>query len=337
MLHAGGHALDLRHVINDGLMAIFFFVAGLEIKEELVEGQLSSVRGALLPALGALGGMVVPALIYTAWNRGGDGAAGWGIPMATDIAFAVGVMALLGRRVPSGLKVLLLALAIVDDIGAIVVIAIFYSDGVRWLWLGAAAIGLVAIVALRRAGATSAPVYALIGIGVWFVTLQSGVHATVAGVALGLLTPVSIAPRLRDALHPWTSYVVVPLFALANAGVAMSSGLLHDAATSPVTIGVLSGLVVGKFVGITATMAIAQRLGWGHLPADVEGRQVLGMAAIAGIGFTVSLFISDLAFDDARLIDEAKIGVLAATVVAAALGVALLLATPSRGDGGPPS
>ena len=359
-----GHSLvlDLRHWVNDGLMTLFFFVIGLEIKQEVVGGQLASPRAAAIPAIGAVGGMVVPAAVYTAVNAGGAGADGWAIPMATDVAFALGVLALLGRWVPPGLKVVLLALAIVDDIGAIVVIAAFYTSDIEPGWLAAAAAGLAAVALIRRRGVRYMPVYAVLGAAVWFATYRSGVHATVAGVALGLLTParplmpevdadrvagelsgdtavsaaevraisfriresVPVAERLQDLLHPWTSFVVVPLFALANAGVAVSSGALADAATSPVTLGVVLGLVVGKTVGVAGAVALGRRLGLGVLPPGVTMRHVVGMGGLAGIGFTVSLFVTGLAFGDGALADQAKLGILAASVLAAAVGAVVL-------------
>ena len=361
----GGHAIteDLRHWINDGLMTLFFFVIGLEIKQELTSGQLTSVRAATVPAAGALGGMVVPALLYVAFNLGGDDIAGWGIPMATDVAFAVGVLALLGSRVPAELKVLLLSLAIVDDVGAIIVIAAFYSDGLDGGWLAAAALGLVLVAVLRRVGVRYLPVYAVLGSAVWLATFESGVHATIAGVALGLLAPakafmpqvdadriadqlsadqnvsaaevrdlsfqlresIPVTERLQEFLHPYTSYLIVPVFALANAGVEVSGESLGDAASSPVTIGVIVGLVVGKLVGVAGAIALATRLGIGRLPVGVSSRHILGMAGIAGIGFTVSIFVAGLAFDAPGVTDEAKIGVLVASVIAAGVGSLILL------------
>jgi NhaA family Na+:H+ antiporter len=359
-----GHAIteDLRHWINDGLMTLFFFVIGLEIKNEVTNGQLTGARQAAVPVAGALGGMAVPALLYLAFNLGGAGAAGWGIPMATDVAFALGVLALLGDRVPSELKVLLLGLAVIDDIGAIVVIAAFYSDGVDLTAIAIAVAGLLLIVALRRARVRYVPIYVAIGSGVWLATFESGIHATIAGVALGLLAParaflpevdaeriadelsadahvtpteirdisfrlresIPVTERLQDLLHPWTSYLIVPLFALANAGVVISTGALRHASTSPVSIGVTVGLVVGKLLGVAGAIFLVTRLGIGRLPEAVGPRHVVGLAAIAGIGFTVSLFVTGLAFDDAGLTDEAKIGVLAATVLATGLGTAVL-------------
>jgi Na+:H+ antiporter, NhaA family len=369
----GGHAIteDLRHWINDGLMTLFFFVIGLEIKDELTNGQLAKPRDAAVPAAGALGGMVVPALLFLAFNAGGDGAGGWGIPMATDVAFAVGVLALLGNRVPGELKVLLLGLAIVDDVGAIIVIAFFYSDGLQGDWLAAASVGVLVIVALRRAKVRYLPVYAVVGTGIWLATFESGVHATIAGVVLGLLAParaflpeidadriadelsadqavtasevrdisfrlresIPVTERLQNLLHPWTSYLIVPVFALANAGVVISTDRLGDAVTSPVTLGVTVGLVAGKFAGVAGAIALAVRLGGGRLPHGVTPRHILGMAAIAGIGFTVSIFVTGLAFDDPNLADQATLGILAASGLAAAIGTTVLATnTPANHD-----
>jgi Na+:H+ antiporter, NhaA family len=357
-----GH--DLRHWVNDGLMAVFFFVVGLEIKRELVTGDLSDRRDAMLPAVAALGGMFVPALIYAAINAGGPGSHGWGVPMATDIAFAVGVLALLGDRVPASTKVLLLALAIVDDIGAIVVIAAFYTDEIDLAWLAAALAGLGLMVVLRRVHVWYLPVYGVLGVAVWLCMLESGVHATIAGVAIGLLTParpllsepeaasiadrlspdtevtadevraisfelresVSVAERVGELLHPWSSYVIVPIFALANAGVALSWSGLADAASSPVSVGVVVGLVVGKPLGIVLAIALLVRSGRGRLPEGMTWRHVAGLGALAGIGFTVSLFISGLAYDSAAGAADAALGVLAASVLAAVAGTLILRA-----------
>ena len=324
---------DLRHWVNDGLMALFFFVVGLEIKGEVVRGQLGSARDAALPVVVALGGMAVPAAIYAVVNAGGDGASGWGIPMATDIAFAVGVLALLGTRVPPALKVLLLALAIVDDVGAIAVIAVAYSDDLSLGWAAAAVAGLVGFALLRRLRVGYLPIAALVGVGVWVATLSSGVHATIAGVALGLVTParprgtesVSVGERLEAALHPWTSFAVVPIFALANAGIPLSVDAIGDAAGSAITVGVVAGLVIGKFVGVLGAAWLAVRFGIARLPEGVAWPHLAGMAALAGIGFTVSIFVSGLAFDDVARVDQARVGVLAASVIAAVAGSVLLL------------
>jgi len=362
---------DLRHFVNDGLMSLFFLVVGLEIKREFLTGELRDRRAAALPVVAALGGMVVPALIYLALNAGGDGAEGWGIPMATDIAFALGVLTLAARNAPASLKPFLLTLAIVDDIGAIVVIAFFYSGGVAMGPLLAAAALIGAIVVLQRLDVRSAVVYVALGLGVWLAFHESGVHPTIAGVILGLLTPavpfqrpravsaealrtaattvddpeppdadspqwlrlamlsreaVSPLARAEAALHPWTSYAVIPLFALANAGVRLSADAFRDAMTSPVTLGVVLGLVAGKILGITLASALAVRTGLGRLPSGCGWRHVVGLSAVAGVGFTVSLFIAELAFADPALAVEAKVGIFAASLIAGVLGFAVLRA-----------
>jgi len=342
----------LHHWINDALMSVFFLVAGLEIKRELVAGELRDPKRAALPAVAAIGGMVVPALIYTLINVGGDGANGWGVPLATDIAFAVAVLAIVGKGLPSGLKVFLLSLAIADDIGAVVVIALFYSSSISFTWLGIAG-GFIAIVMLmKRVDIWFVPAYVLVGFGFWLAMFESGVHATLAGVILGLMAPavarrpdptrvdveattpfavlrevlvdaketVPVTDRLIHILHPWTAFVVLPLFALANGGVAISGSGLADAAASPVTLGIVFGLVAGKTIGIVFATRIAVSAGLGSLPDGVTWTAVTGVALLAGIGFTVSLFITGLAFDDPVTQDNAKIGVLMASVLAAGLG-----------------
>ena len=348
--------------INDALMVIFFFVVGLEIKRELVVGELRRPRAAALPAIAALGGMVVPALIYVAFNAGGEGAAGWGIPMATDIAFAVGVLSLLGRRVSNSLKIFLLSLAIVDDIGAIAVIAVFYTDDLSMDWLLAAVLIVVLVALMRLARIWYVPAYLMVGVVLWLAVFESGVHATIAGVILGIITParplvsdstfddmapgwfegdsvsppvvrrasfevrerVSVADRLADLLHPWTSFVIVPVFALANAGVELSSESLEAALRSPVTLGIVLGLVLGKLVGVGSFTWLAVRLGWCELPQGATWSKILGIGAVAGIGFTVSLFITNLAFSSRAVIDQAKIGILVASAIAALVGAAVL-------------
>jgi NhaA family Na+:H+ antiporter len=353
---------DLTHWVNDALMALFFFVVGLEIKRELVTGELREWRTAALPAVAAAGGMVVPALIYLAVNPSGEGARGWGVPVATDIAFAVGVLSLLGPRVPDSAKLFLLTLAVVDDIGAILIIAVFYSGGITWPALGVA-VGLVGVMfGLRKARVRSMAPYAIVGTGVWLAVFQSGVHATLAGVVLGLLAParpvtpegvaldwaadlqedpsrenlrtmtqlakssVSVTERLERELHPWTSFLIVPAFALANAGVRLDGSTLADAATSRIAIGVALGLVVGKLAGITGAVWVAVRMGLAALPEGSRWGHMVGVAAVAGIGFTVSLFITGLAFDSGDTQDVAKIAILAASVVASVVGVAALRA-----------
>lgn len=356
---------SIRQFINEALMALFFFVVGLEIKREIVLGELADRRKATLPALAALGGMAIPAGLYLLFNAGGPGARGWGIPMATDIAFAVGVLALLGKRVAPGLKVFLLSLAIVDDIGAILVIALFYAQGLEPGWLLAAAGLLVLVILLRCLRIYWTPIYVLVGIAVWFSTFRSGIHPTIAGVILGLLTParprdsrgfqhlyqragallvrpdarslrsmslqagesVSVAERLENLLHPWTGYLVIPLFALANAGVRLNPGTLGDALGSKISLGIAAGLLLGKIAGISGAAWLGVKFNLGSLPEGVTWKALTGGAAVAGIGFTVSLFISGLAFADPRLVAEAKVAVLVASVAAGLMG-ALLLSLP---------
>jgi NhaA family Na+:H+ antiporter len=360
--------LDLQEWVNDGLMAIFFFVVGLEIKRELVEGELRGARRAALPAVGALGGMVVPALIYTAFNAGGDGAIGWGIPMATDIAMAVGVVTLLGRRVAPSLKLFLLALAIVDDIGAIAVIAIFYTDDVDVDSL-LIAIGLVGVLVLLRVAHVRTTLLPLVvGVALWLALHESGIHATIAGVILALLAPtqpkiqrelvdedaltdlssvraaretatiaresVSVVEWLEHVLHPWSSFVIVPLFALANAGIPIDRDAVSDAVGSRIALGVFVGLVVGKLAGITAFTWLATKLRIGVLPDGATWRGITGVAALAGIGFTVSIFVTNLAFDDPALQNEAKIAILAAAVAAGAIGAWVLSRCPPSTEAG---
>jgi NhaA family Na+:H+ antiporter len=360
---------DLRHFINEALMAIFFFVVGLEIKRELVAGELRDPRTAALPAFGALGGMIVPALLYLLANPGGDASRGWGIPMATDIAFALGVLAIAGKGLPASLKLFLLSLAIVDDIGAILVIALFYSQEISGQSLGVAAGLLVLILVLQRAHVRATPIYVLLGTGVWLAVFQSGVHATVAGVALGLLTPavpfyaskgvseearevanrtpedptpsdadaaewlslaevareaVSPLTRLEHLLHPWTSFVIVPLFALANAGVELGREALTRSFASRITLGIALGLVVGKVAGISLATWLGTRLGLARIPHGVRWSQLIAVGAVAGVGFTVSLFIANLAFDEAAPLEAAKVGVLAASLMAGVMGSMLL-------------
>jgi len=368
---------DLRHWINDGLMALFFFVVGLEIKRELLTGELRDRRAAALPAVAAFGGMVVPALIYLTFNPGGEGTRGWGIPMATDIAFALGVLAILSSGLPYSLKSFLLTLAIVDDIGAVIVIAIFYSGGISWEALSVAMGLLLLLMAFRRLQIRWTVVYVVLGVSVWLATFQSGVHATIAGVALGLMTPavpfqrpkavseearrvaddtvddpsppdadahhwlhlsslsreaVSPLARAQHLLHPWTSYLVIPVFALANAGVALSGSALSHAITSRVTLGVVAGLVVGKILGIGLASTLAIKAGVARLPAGVTWAHLFGVAALAGIGFTVSLFISDLAFENPATQDSAKVGILAASLIAGLLGAMLLRSKRGRNE-----
>lgn len=330
--------LDLRHWINDLLMALFFFVVGVEIKRELVTGELKERRDAVVPVLAALGGVALPALLFAAVVGGGPAANGWAIPAATDIAFAVGLLALLGDRVSSGVRVFLLTIAIVDDIVAIVIIAVFYGDGFSAAWLALAVLGLAAVFALQRFGVWRIWPYVPLAAMIWIATFESGVHATIAGVALGLMVPVrpfhgrKINESLEHVLHPVSAFLVVPLFALANAGIDLRGGLLGDALASRLAWGVIAGLVVGKTVGISVSTLLALRFGSGNLPAGMRRSQVWGVGALGGIGFTVSLFITDLAYVGEQLQGEAKVGIFLGSILSGMLGVILLLRL--RGGGG---
>ena len=329
---------DLQHWVNDALMVVFFFLIGLEIKRELVVGELKDPRAASLPVLAAVGGMVVPAVLFLVLADGGEAARGWAIPMATDIAFVVGILALLGRRAPSGLKIFLLTLAIVDDIGAIAVIAVFYSTGLSGLWLAAAVATLAAVVLVRRFGLSRPIAYVPLGLLAWYCTYRAGIHPTIAGVALGLLTPArpiggrKVLEHLEHRLHPWSSYGVIPLFALANAGVSLGDGALRTALSSRLTWAIALGLVIGKMLGITGVTWAARRARAGRLPSGVGMSHVVGGSALGGIGFTVSLFITGLAFTSPTLQAQAKIGILAGSLLAALVGVTILLrqGTPSE-------
>lgn len=326
--------------VNDALMAVFFFVVGLEIKRELTRGELAEPRKAALPAIAAAGGMLAPALIFLAINLGGEGARGWAIPMATDIAFAVGVLSLAGARVPLSLKVFLLALAIVDDLGAIAVIALFYTSSLSLVWLAAAIVVFALTYLLARLGVRHIVIFAAIALVAWLAVYESGIHATIAGVMMGLLIPsgdsggdASVLTRLEHVLHPWTSFVIVPIFALANAGIVLDGGIVRDAASSPVSLGVALGLMLGKPIGIVLFAFAAVKLGVASLPDDIRWPQVVVVGMIAGIGFTVSLFIAPLAFSDAGLVDEAKVGVLAGSTLIGVAGlVALRLLPSASGD-----
>ena len=323
-----------RAVVNDGLMTFFFLVVGLEIRRELTRGELRDRRAAMLPAIAAFGGMVVPALLYLAVNAGTEAARGWGIPVATDIAFALGVLAVAAPRAPQGLRSFLLTLAIVDDVGAILLIALAYTEGIDPVALAIAVGSALAIASAPRIGLRPPWVLGALGVVLWAATLASGVHATIAGVAFAFLLPIDTASsaleRLEAALHPWTSRVVVPVFALANAGVrvvdADAGALLRD----PIVIGVVAGLVLGKFLGIAAATAVARRTGAGRLPDGVTGADVPAVAAVAGIGFTVSLFIAELAFPEGPGADAARVGILLASLIAGVLGTALLRRRPGR-------
>ncbi len=327
---------DVQHWINDGLMAIFFFVVGLEIKRELVVGELRDPRAAALPAIAALGGIVVPAGIYLAINAGEPTASGWGVPVATDIAFVLGVLALVGRRLPSSLRLFMLTLAIVDDLGAILIIAIAYTDELDTGWLAVAAFTIIVILAMRRR-AGSPWAYLVPALVLWVATLESGIHATLAGVVLGLLTPAGpvrgrpVLEDLEHRLHPLSSFVVLPLFALANAGVALDAAAVTEAISSRAAQGIVAGLLVGKTVGIGVAVVLALRFGIARLPDGVRLAHLVAVAPLGGIGFTVSLFVAGLSFGGADL-DAAKVGVLVGSIVSGVAGVLALRAVRRRGE-----
>jgi NhaA family Na+:H+ antiporter len=321
---------DLQHWVNDALMVLFFFVVGLEIKRELVVGELNDRSKAVLPLIAAVGGVIVPGLIFISLNAGGEGAGGWAIPMATDIAFAVAVLAVLGRRIPSGVRLLLLSIAIIDDVIAILIIAIFYSKDISLAWLAVGLAGVLVVYLFQRFDISRIFPYVVVGIVVWIAFLSSGVHATIAGVILGLMTPARpikgrhVIEDLEHRLHPWTSMVIVPLFALANAGIVISASILADASANMIFWGVALGLVFGKVIGIGSGIAIARRFGWGEVPDGVTGSHIWGVAALGGIGFTVSLFIAELSFEAEQLLEYAKIGIFTGSIVSAVIGVFIL-------------
>jgi NhaA family Na+:H+ antiporter len=326
---------DLGHWVNDGLMAVFFFVVGIEIKRELVQGELRDRRTASLPVVAAVGGMVIPAVLYLALNAGGPGQDAWAIPMATDIAFAIVVLAILGSRIPSALKLFLLTLAIVDDIGAVLVIAIFYSHGIDIIWL-LAALGAVGVIVFMQRLRIRPPVaYIVPAVLLWVCTFESGVHATIAGVALGLLVPVrpvhgrEVGAALERTLHPWSSFLVVPVFALANAGIPLDAATFDRALTSSIVWGIVIALVVGKPLGIVLASALALRSGIARLPDDLSLTHVAGAGCVAGIGFTVSLFVADASFSGTTL-SEAKLAVLGASLISAIGGCVWLVTTSAR-------
>jgi len=345
----GGFALGkpLLLWINDGLMAVFFLLIGLEIKREVVAGELNSLRKAALPVAAAVGGMFVPAAVYLLVARDPATLAGWGVPVATDIAFALGVLLLLGSRAPLALKVFLTAVAIVDDLGAIMVISLFYTAALDTTALLAAGALFALALMGNRAGIRAIPFYGIVGAALWLAVLKSGVHATVAGVLLASTIPMGAGRNdeetgehdhpdsplhmLEHGLHPWVAFVVLPVFALANAGVALGGGM-GDPMGMQITLGIVLGLVLGKPVGILATSWMAVRAGWADLPEGVNWRQLAGVGSLCGIGFTMSLFIGGLAFADPGHLDAAKVGVLTASLASALVGTTLLLTAAGRAD-----
>ncbi|WP_066061971.1 Na+/H+ antiporter NhaA [Frankia sp. EI5c] len=355
-------SMSLHHWVNDGAMAIFFAVVGLEINREFTTGELRDRRTVAVPALAAIGGLCLPALIYLLFNPSGPAARGWGIPMSTDTAFVLGILALFGPRCPDRLRLFLLTLAIVDDIGAIAVVAVFYTERVEAGWLGAAAVLLGVIATMRWMGVWRLPPYVVAAVALWVTIYSSGVHGTLAGVFVGLMLPaaaprreqienvpiyvralredstaaraalavsaakatVATSERLQYSLHPISAYVIVPIFGLANAGVRLDGHTLSTAVSSPVTLGVALALLAGNGIGITATSALAIRTGLGVLPGGVRYGHLAGAAVLAGIGFTISLFVTELAFTDPALAEQAKIGILAGSFVSALLGTLVL-------------
>ena len=362
---------SIHHWINDGLMAIFFFMVGLEIKREILVGELSYIKVAILPILAAIGGMVLPALIYLSINYGGEGANGWGIPMATDIAFAISALVLLGKRVSTALVTFLVALAIVDDLGAVTVIALFYTDEIRMLPLGLAGLSFLMLIAFNRFGIHAILPYFIVGLGMWFFMLESGVHATISGVIAAMAipskpkyTPIdfthhtrnkldeydnypvatdhmmherqkaillnirdkidsvnSPSGRLEHALHLPVSLIVIPLFALANAGISIDFSSIGDTIVEPVSLGIIAGLIIGKVAGIAGVAWLAVKLNIAQLPEGSTMSQVFGVAFLGGIGFTMSIFVADLAFlGNEALIFQAKVGILVASLFAGLFG-----------------
>lgn len=365
----------LVHWIDDGLMAIFFFLVGLEIKREVLVGELASLKKAALPLMAALGGMIFPALIYVLFNgTSGETSRGWGIPMATDIAFALGVLALLGKRIPPSLFVFLAALAIADDMGAVIVIAIFYTSDLNLLWLVYGLVAFLVAVGANMAGARNPITYGIIGIVLWLALLKSGVHATIGGVLLAMAIPAKqrinlkrftdysqfLLDKLRSArndentafstneqmhimqrmessvelvmtplqryehgLQPWVAWFIMPIFALANAGVQLGEGIIRDL-TSPIGLGVIAGLVFGKQIGITLFSWLSVKLGLADLPSGVKWKHIYGVAWLGGIGFTMSLFVANLAFGESLLGEESKIGILTASIISGTIGYFIL-------------
>ena len=325
----------LLHAINDGLMAVFFLVVGLEIKREFLTGELSGEGAAILPVAAACGGAAVPALIYASFNAGTPAAHGWGIPMATDIAFAVGVLALLGRHVAPVFKVFLTAVAVVDDLIAVLVIAFFYTSGLDLRALAVVAGACALLFALNRFGVRALSPYLVVGLVLWAAMAKSGVHATIAGVLLGMSIPATGAEtsplrRLEHALHPWVAWGIMPVFALANAGVTVPAGQVGAMLTSPIALGIVLGLFVGKQIGIFGTTFLLRRIGIGALPLDARARRSLwGVALLGGIGFTMSLFVSGLAFHEEAMTDVSKAAILAGSLISGLAGAAVLASVPA--------
>lgn len=321
-------ALDLRHWLNEGLMAFFFLLVGLEIKRELAEGELKEFKNAILPIGAAIGGMIVPALIYLLFNAGTEGHSGWGVPIATDIAFAVAVLALLGKRVPPSLKIFLLTLAIADDIGAIIVIALFYAEIIHFGYLFASIAIVAVLISLRKRLMSRMYFIAIAGVTLWVTTHLSGIHASIVGAVIGLLLPVAsnvpVSKKIEKLFLPLTTFVVLPLFAFANAGFVLATDALNG--HQPILFGVMAGLVLGKVIGIVSASWLLTKTNIAELPRGIHWQHIIGIGFIAGIGFTVSIFITDLAFvDTPQLIDTAKLGIFLASITSAIVGSLILL------------
>jgi len=330
--------LTILKSINYVLMTIFFFVVGLEIKRELTSGHLSSFKKAIMPFVAAIGGMALPAGIYLA-IAGRVDANGWGVPVATDIALAVGLLALVGSSAVASLRSFLLALAVIDDIGAILIIALIYSTGVNFSWIAAGAIAIATIHTFKKLGATSTFVYVLLGVALWYSMYKSGVHPTLAGVVLGLMTPniiklntklkdgedgqLSVIEWLEERIHPWSSFVIIPLFAFANTGVVITNQSITDAINSPIAWGIFAGLVLGKPIGVLAAVILARKIRLGHYPQDAKSIDLLATGSAAGIGFTVAIFIANLAFSDPATQDLAVFSVIVASIVSALISLLL--------------
>lgn len=318
--------MSLLHWVNDGLMAIFFLLVGLEIKRELSEGHLSSPRKAVLPIFAALGGMLIPAIFYSYYNWGLPSSAGWGIPMATDIAFVVGIMALFGKRIPLALKIFLLALAIVDDLGAVMVIAFFYTKRLDWILLLLVGAIVIFLSVQKNYARSSVWLYLFSGILMWLLILKSGIHATIAGILLAAVIPISVGNSIEHKIHPFVAFFIMPVFAFANAGVVFSFQNISLTAWK----GVLIGLLVGKPLGILLFSWIAVQLKTAKLPEDVSWWHILGAGCLGGMGFTMSLFVTNLAFTDSAMINGAKLGILIASLLSALLGALVFSAIPKR-------
>jgi NhaA family Na+:H+ antiporter len=329
-------SMSVLHWVNDGLMAIFFLVVGMEIKRELVIGELKSVKKTILPISAAIGGMIVPAIIYALFNYKEPTITGWGIPMATDIAFALGTLSLVAKKAPKGIVIFLTALAIVDDLGAIIVIAIFYTSRISWIAFIMGLITFIALILANRFKVKFTSVFIIGGIILWFLFLKSGIHATIAGVLLGMVLPVgknnefktSMSHRLERTLIPWSAFVIMPIFALANSGIAIDINSFSTLILSPVSLGIIFGLFIGKQLGIFGVSYILVKLKIAKLPSQVTKKHLYGASVLAGIGFTMSLFVSSLAFSDKTLLSSAKISIMISAILSAILGTIIFKLKP---------